>query len=129
MESSVMNAAIGSLLRYALTVAGTLLASKGIVSADLLNSAVGAAGVAIPAIWGVWQKFTAEKKAKAREVVAAQATVSAIQNPASPVTATTPLTKETVPVIIDQYKGAVPVGVNPAAVTNTPMPAPVSSSD
>lgn len=66
-----------SAVRSLLMVLGTSLAARGFVHSDSINDAVGAVMVIIPIVWGVWDKYKAERMTKARETVAVQAGVNA----------------------------------------------------
>ncbi len=68
--------AVMSAVRSLLIVAGGSLATHGIINEASINEAVGAIMVLLPLVWGIINKFTAEKKAVAREVVAVQAGVT-----------------------------------------------------
>jgi hypothetical protein len=62
--------ALLSALRSTLISVGGGLVLKGFISADALEKLVGALVVLLPALWGVYQKITAERQAELREVVA-----------------------------------------------------------
>ena len=69
-----MNAALVqgllSALRSTLISVGSGLVLRGFITADDLETIVGGLVVLLAAMWGVYQKFSAERKAAAREVVA-----------------------------------------------------------
>jgi len=62
--------ALLSALRSILIVIGGTFTARGIMSSEMVDQIVGAMMVILPAAWGIWQKFSAEKKAKAREAIA-----------------------------------------------------------
>lgn len=69
MSPAVLQASL-SVLRSVLIALGAFLVSKGLITAEGTESLVGAALVVITALAGVWQKFSSERQAEAREVVA-----------------------------------------------------------
>ena len=62
--------ALLSVLRSLLIVGGSWMTSKGYISDGNVEQIIGAIMVLAPVLWGVAQKYAAERKAKAREVVA-----------------------------------------------------------
>lgn len=69
--------ALLSAIRTILVMMGTALAAHGYIDNGSVNEIVGAVMVIIPAVWGVWDKYRAEKATQARETVAVQAGVTA----------------------------------------------------
>ena len=62
--------ALLSVLRSLLIVGGSWLTANGYLSGGNVEQLIGAICVLVPLLWGAWQKFAAERKAAAREVVA-----------------------------------------------------------
>ena len=62
--------ALLSALRSLLIVLGGALAAHGVINDTLVTELVGPVMAIIPIIWGIWDKYSAEKKTAAREVVA-----------------------------------------------------------
>lgn len=62
--------ALLSLLRTVLTTAATLLAARGVFDSETGNVLVGAVITLATGIWGMVEKYEAEKAAKQREAVA-----------------------------------------------------------
>lgn len=69
--------ALLSALRSVLIAAGGFVAGNGWLDQETVNELIGLAMVIIPAAWGVWHKFTEEKKTQGRETIAVQAGVDA----------------------------------------------------
>lgn len=65
-----------SVLRSLLIVGGTYLTSGGYLSGGNVEQLIGVVMVLVPLFWGIFQKYTAERKTKAREVVAVQVGIS-----------------------------------------------------
>ena len=62
--------ALLSVLRSLLIVGGSWLTANNYVSGGNVEQLIGAICVLAPLLWGVWEKYSAERKAKAREVIA-----------------------------------------------------------
>lgn len=62
--------ALLSVLRSLLIVGGSWLTTNGYLSGGNVDQLIGVVMVLVPLFWGVIQKYSAERKAKAREVVA-----------------------------------------------------------
>ncbi len=92
--------ALLSALRSLLMVIGSALAAHGLIGADAVNEAVGAIMVIAPFIWGIWEKYRAEAKAKDREVVAVNAGISAATTPG---TVSTPVAAPEAKQIIEAF--------------------------
>lgn len=69
--------AVLSAVRSLLIVAGGSLATHGYITEGSINEVVGAIMVLLPLIWGIVNKYTAEKKAAVREVTAVNAGIAA----------------------------------------------------
>jgi len=74
--SEQMKQAIFSSLRSILIAVGSLLTTMGWVDDQTVQSVVGVVMVALPLIWGVYDKFAAERRTQAREAIAVQDTVA-----------------------------------------------------
>lgn len=74
--NEVTKQALLSVVRSSLMILGSLLVAHGYASKELVNEVVGALMAGIPAAWGVWDKYQAERKTAAREVVAVNAGVA-----------------------------------------------------
>lgn len=59
-----------SAARTMLVFVGTLLVTKGYFTEAVLNEVIGAVMVLAPLVWGIWDKFSSEKKTEAREHIA-----------------------------------------------------------
>lgn len=71
----VTKQALLSATRTLLAAAGAWMATHKYIDAAAVNEIVGALMIAIPILWGVWDKYQAERKTKAREVIAVNAGV------------------------------------------------------
>lgn len=67
--------ALLSVLRSLLIVGGSWLTTKGYLSDGNVEQIIGAICVLVPLVWGAWQKYQAERKAKNRIVNAEVAAV------------------------------------------------------
>ncbi len=63
--------AVLSAVRSILIAIGTFAASKGILDIKAVDDVAGIVLILGPTVWGIWQKYEAERKAKAREVAVA----------------------------------------------------------
>lgn len=63
--------ALLSVVRSILLAVGTVLTTRGVLNADMVNQIVGAVTVAAPVLWGIWDKYRSEKKTQARVTEAA----------------------------------------------------------
>lgn len=72
----VAKQALLSAIRTLLAAAGAWMATHKYIDADSVNEIIGALMIAIPILWGVWDKYQAERKTKAREVIAVNAGVA-----------------------------------------------------
>jgi hypothetical protein len=68
--------ALLSAIRSLLIVIGGAMAAHGFINETLVTELVGPIMAIIPIVWGVWDKFNAEKKAAVREVAAVNAGVA-----------------------------------------------------
>jgi len=57
--------ALLSLFRALLQLGAGYLIGKGYLTADIANALIGVALVVAPMAWGMWQKYQADKKARA----------------------------------------------------------------
>lgn len=80
--------ALLSALRSVLIAIGGYVTGRGWLDSATVNEIIGLAMVLIPAAWGVWHKFTEERKTKDRENDAVKATVEAVKDSAVPKTLT-----------------------------------------
>lgn len=62
----VTKEALLSALRSLLIALGSFLSTHGWITQDQVNQLVGPLMVIIPIVWGVWNKYNAEKKTQAR---------------------------------------------------------------
>jgi hypothetical protein len=69
MNTAAVQAAL-SVARSVMIAAGTFLVTNGLLSQESFDQLLGAILVILPLLWGIWQKFQAERDAKKREVVA-----------------------------------------------------------
>ena len=60
--------AIMSIIRVALAVVGGIMASKGYISGDEAVQLAAAVAILLPALWGIADKYIAERKTQARVV-------------------------------------------------------------
>ena len=92
--------ALLSAIRSILIAAGSMLAAKGYMDDGTVQSTVGAVMVILPVIWGIWDKYRAEQKTKAREVVAVNAGIIVADATAGPTPEASP---ETAKAIIETF--------------------------
>lgn len=64
--------ALLSALRSLLIIAGTSLSAKGVIAAGNVEILAGVIVTVIPIVWGIADKYIAERKAQAREDAAAR---------------------------------------------------------
>jgi hypothetical protein len=69
LENPAAQAAL-SVVRSVLNSAGTILVFNGLIKQEVFDQLLGAAIVITPVLWGMWQKYQAERAAKHRETVA-----------------------------------------------------------
>lgn len=62
VSDQVVSAPAWTVFRYVVSALGTLLANKGILSAETVNTIVGALMVAVPVIWGTWLSIQNKQK-------------------------------------------------------------------
>jgi hypothetical protein len=70
MMDDTTKQALLSATRTLLAAAGAWLATHKYIDAESANEIVGAVMILIPILWGMWDKYRAERKTKAREAVA-----------------------------------------------------------
>lgn len=78
MDDSTKQALL-SALRSIMMVAGAALASHGIIKAEDVNMLVGALITVIPIVWGIVDKYIADRKTKDKEIAAVNAGVALAQ--------------------------------------------------
>ncbi|MBI4291339.1 MAG: hypothetical protein HY661_07670 [Betaproteobacteria bacterium] len=69
--------AVLSAIRSILIAIGSSWVTKGYVDSATVDSLIGAAMIIVPVIWGVWDKYRAERLARARETVAVNVGITA----------------------------------------------------
>lgn len=82
MNEATKQAILAAIRTILLTVGG-VASAQGYISQETLTSVAGAIVVIIGAVWAVTDKFLAESKTQAREVVAVQAGVAAMKDQTS----------------------------------------------
>lgn len=95
-------AALGTLLRAALLIIGTLLTTHGVVKETEWATYSGAITMIAPIIWGMWQKYRSELRTQARERVAMNAGISLANG--NPEAVTPPVLQASVPAVIRVYQ-------------------------
>ncbi len=70
-------AAILSVVRSILIAAGSMLAARGVIDTGTVDTVVGSLMTLFPVLWGILEKYSAERKAAAREVAAVHAGIAA----------------------------------------------------
>ena len=103
MMNDVDQAAALSALRTILGILGGVLVAHGVVDSKIVEPLIGAAMAIVPIVWGVLQKYAAEKKTQAREAIALNV---GIQVADRNVGATPPVPAAVVPAILNQLAPA-----------------------
>lgn len=104
MDEASKNAVL-SAVRSLLLAVGSILVTRGFLSDGEMQQLVGACMVVLPVIWGMYDKFHAEEKAKAREVVALNTGIALSNRDPNP---TPPAAAHEVPALIAQASPAAP---------------------
>jgi hypothetical protein len=99
--------ALLSAVRSLLVIFGSVLSAKGYTDDQTVQAVIGAVMVVITTLWGVVDKYTAEKATKTREVVAVNAGIAIADATPGP---TPPAMPRDVPEIIAAAKEK---GLNP----------------
>lgn len=89
MDEATKQAAL-SALRSLLIAIGSGLVAKGYLDDATMNQVVGAAMVLAPIAWGIFDKYRAEAKAKAREVTAMNVGIAIADSTVGPTPPVTP---------------------------------------
>jgi hypothetical protein len=97
MNTATVQAAL-SVVRSVMIAAGAFTVTNGLMTQESFDQLVGAVLVLIPLLWGVWQKFQAERATKAKEVIAVHVGMVVADNTVGP---TPPIAPIKVPEVID----------------------------
>lgn len=97
--------AILSAIRSILIAIGSILGAKGYADDATVQAMIGAVMVILPVLWGVWDKYQAEHKTAAREVVAVNAGIKKADATTGP---TPPASPEAAKAIIATFAPEVP---------------------
>lgn len=82
--NDVTKQAVLSVTRSLLIMLGSVLATKGVVNAETAEAAIGVVTVVLPAVWGVWDKYQAERKTQEREVAAVKMGADLVRSELAP---------------------------------------------
>lgn len=84
----VTKQALYSVVRQLLAALGTILIAHGLVNDAQWANLVGAITAAVPIVWGIYNKYSSERKTQVREAVAMQAGMAAVGTTTAPPTDT-----------------------------------------
>lgn len=99
MEAT-QQAGILSAIRHTLGAVGGYVVGKGWASEEVVLQLIGAILAIAPLIWGVWDKYNEERKAKAREVVAVNVGIAVADRT---VGVTPPVSEANTPLVIEWF--------------------------
>ena len=114
MMDEVTKQALLSAVRSLAIVAGSSLVAHGYLNTDAMNETIGAFVVIIPILWGVVDKYSAERKTKTREAVAVNVGIKVAD---STVGLTPLVTATAAPEIINAIAPTLPAGSIEPAIT------------
>lgn len=104
MDDTVKQSVL-SVVRTALAAVGAWLAARGWVDSATANQIVGAIMVAVPLVWGVWDKYRSEAATKVREATALNVGIMVSNQDPNQQTPLVPV--QDAPKVIAAAKGAV----------------------
>lgn len=122
MENT-QQASIFSAVRHTLGAIGGYVVGKGWASEEVVMQLIGAALAIIPLLWGIWDKYNTERKARAREVVAVNVGIAVADRTYG---VTPPVSETKAPQIIEDFASIAPVAlegtdVGPRVTPESPL--------